>query len=283
MNQVDFSQAGNAAQPSGSIWGSCPGPVLNDIGAGYYSHEDFLGGTDNFATGVGVGDGSPNTIDADAGTTIAKLTTAGGVMALVVSNTDNNAAALFKRPYGPLTLNSGKEFWLETRFNIGTLGDGDYGFFFGLAAAAVLTRDVVADDVASVAAGLVADSLAGMTIQKDNVGKVYAVIAKDAGGTVTIASDITNSSALNTSGQTGGSDGRFTITSGTYLKLGMRFDGKKSLYFYVNGVQVFKYTLTSTVANSTDDLGAIFCIKTGTTTARTFNIDWIRSAYRTRR
>lgn len=274
MFQADFSQAGNAAAPSPSIWKDCAGRVLEDQGLGYYFHEDFYAGTTNFADGVGVGGQAGLEIDADTGTTIAKASGAGGILANVVSNTDNNASALFAYPFGPLTLNSGRKMWAEARFNIGTLGDGDYGFFFGFAAEAVLNRDVVADDVASVAAGLANDSLYGFTIQKDNVGKVYAVVKKDTTAVQTVFSDVTNNAALGTAGV-------FTITSGTFLKLGMRFDGKKTLRFFVNGVEIGHYTLLSTDVG-TDNLGPIFCFKTGTTTARTFNIDWIRAALQTR-
>jgi hypothetical protein len=277
MDQVDFAQNGNAQQPSGSVWGSCPGPRLNDIGAGYYAHEDFTGGTENFADLVGVGDGSPFTVNASASTTIAKSATAqGGILQLAVTNTDNNSAAIFKRPFAPLTLNSGIELWYEARFALNALGDGNMGIFAGFVAGTSASKDTVANNPDSVAAGLIGDTLVGFTMQSNNSGLLYAVIAKDGGGTSTLFSDVGHSSAIPTASQ-------FTMADGVFHKFGLRFDGKKTMYFYVDGYQIGKTVLTTSNANSSDILSPIFCVKTGAATARQINVDWVRAAARTRR
>jgi hypothetical protein len=273
--QVDFSTAGVNAQASPSIWDDCPGNTLIDGGLGYYFHDDFLKGSQNFATGVGVGD-TGIILVGTAGTTDAfSTTTAGGVAAIVVSNTDNNSAALLSAPMGALVLNSGQKFWYEARFNVGTLGDGNFGIFAGFVAGASATKDTVANNPDSVAAGLISDSLIGFALMSDNVGKFYAVVEKDTAAPSTVFADVTNSAALGTA--------TFTLTSGTFLKLGLKFDGKKTLKFYVNGVKIGSYVISAANDVSLDVLSPILCIKTGTTTARTLNVDWIRAGYQARR
>lgn len=273
MNQADYSQAGNALAPSPSIWKSCPGPILNDQGLGFYLHEDFTGGTTVFADGVGVGGQQGLEIDADAGTTIAKRTGSfGGLQDIAVTNTDNNAAAIFSTPLGQLVPNSGNQAWFECRVTKQTIGDE--GFFFGLADEAIANRDVLADDVASVAAGLAANTLLGITQQTDNQAKLYAVVRKDAGTVATIASDISNSSALAAPSN---------IVAGTFFKIGMHFDGKRTVRIFFNGVRVASYTLTTSSVNVADNLAVILAVKTGAATARTITVDWVRVGMQNRR
>lgn len=278
MFQADFSQAGAATQPSPSIWKDCPGQTLVDQGIGQYVHEDFIGGTENFVNKVGLG-AAALVIDADAGTTHPHRTpsslaaTSGiGLQDLAVTNTDNNAAGVFTQAMGFIVLNSGNKFWMEARVTLAALAD--QGLFVGLAAEAVLSRDVVADNP-DTSLSVATDSLVGFLVNSAATGKVDAVIRKDAGTATNPFTDVTNSSRL---GSAAGN-----IVAGTYVKLGLKFDGKRSISFFVNGVEIGKTTITTNSINIADPLGAIVNLKTGAAAARTMTIDWIRAAVQHRR
>jgi hypothetical protein len=278
MFQVDIQQAGAAVQPSPSIWDDCPGQTLNDQGTGFYFHEDFITGTENFIDKGPVG-GASLTINASAGSTIPHRTggspTVGfGLQDVSVTNTSGFASALYTQSIGTLVPNSGNKLWFEVRLTLRSLAAAQ-GLFVGLAAEAILTKDIVANGAASVAAGLAADSLVGFTVQADNQSKVYAVISKDAGAPVIMASDVTNSAALGS--------GAASLVATTYVKLGFKFDGRKTIRIYVNGTQVATYTVTTSSINVADNLGAIIGQKTAAAAALTNTYDWIRVAVRSRR
>lgn len=277
MFQADFSQAGAAVVPSPSIWSDCPGVNLNETGAGFYVHEDFILGTENFVNKVGVGSVGL-TIDADAGSTIphrtgGTLTAGAGLQDVAVTNTINFAAALYTQPLGSVVVNSGNKIWFEARITLQALTA--QGLFIGIAAEPGLNKGVLANGTASVAAGLIGDSLLGFTVQQDNQSKVYLVIRKDAGAPTTLVSDVTNATALGSAAS--------NLVAGTYVKLGFRFDGKRTVFAYVNGIQVGKATITTASINVADAMGAILGMKTGAGTALTNTYDWVRVAFQNRR
>lgn len=274
MNQVDFSQAGNALAPSPSIWKSCPGSTLNDQGLGFFLQEDFVGGTEVWADKAGIGGQQALVNNASAATTIPHRTGSfGGLQDLTLANVANNAIALYSQPLGQMVPNSGNQIWFEARLTKQTISDE--GLFIGIAAEAIATKDLLVNGVASVAAGLSGDTLVGFTQMTDNQAKLYAVARKDAGAVVTLASDVSNFAGLAAPAN---------LVAGTFFKIGMHFDGKRTLRIFFNGIRVASATITTASVNVADNLVFIVNEKNGAAaTARTITLDWVRVAFQNRR
>lgn len=273
MSQVNFSQAGESNQPSPSIWGDCPKTLLNDKGLGFYAHEDFLGGPVNASLSDGSYVSPFLTLDGDTGALSYKTGEVGGYASFATGASDNDALALFSCPLGTLT--SGNKLWMEARFEFAALGDEAVFVGFGEEAASV--RDVIADGSSNSAqAALIGESVVGFVTQQSGsaVAKVDAVYKKDAGTVVTVLADATNATAIDSSD-------RANLAATTEVKLGVRFDGRDSLHFYVNGVKVATQVVDSTV-DTAKNMAAIFAIKSGSASAKTVSADWIRYAFQSR-
>lgn len=278
MNQVDFSQIGNAAQPSPSIWGSCPGPVLNDIGAGVYLHEEFLG------IGVAADKGPVGQLAIiSTGTTVLTqkvgTTLQGGFLNLATGGSDNDAGVLYAAPMASIVLNSGNEVWFEARAEMGALDDR--GFFLGMIEQAGQLGTLIADNPSTSAqAGLITESLLGFVSVEtaSAASKVDFVFKKDNGTAVTILADVTNAAAITAQGGTVGN-----IVAATPKKFGFRFDGKRTIYVYVDGYRVFTYAVPAATFPVGVPMGPALSIKTGTAATKGGAFDWMRCAGRVRR
>lgn len=274
MSVIDYSQAGAAAQPSPSIWKNCPQNLLNLKGQGFYFHDDFAYGNEVFADQSSVGQ-LPWTVDGDAGATFTHRTGGtGGLQDIAVSNTDNNAVALFTQPLGKMVRFSGNQLWFEARYRAVSITE-DRGVYFGFAQERTTDawRDILADDVASVAAGLASIDLFGFTTQTDNKDDLQAVLRVGAGTPVTLKTDVTQSSALGTAAA--------ALTAAAWNKFGIMFDGGETVFVYVNGIKVASQVLTSAQFPTTD-LSVVANLKTGAAATATINFDWIRAGIRTR-
>jgi len=276
MSVVDFSQIGDT-QPSPSIWADCPKTLLNDLGMGYFNHEDFIGGPEVTTTITSallarVYAGKGLTIDGDDDTELShKAAEIGGYLKVTLDGDDNDAAALFSEPLGAITKNSGKKIWLEARVELDDVA-GDRGFFLGFVEEAGASRDVLADDVGT--DGLIGKSAVGFLVDNEDDNAVKIVYRKDAGTVVTLNADATNATAIPLAS-------RASLLADTEVKLGLRFDGRDKLHFYVNGYKVATFTLDTTF-DQTKTMCAIVGAKTGAATVETFSLDWIRYAYQTR-
>ncbi len=271
MSCVGFSQKGAANQPSPSIWGDCPNSLLNDKGLGFFMHERFAGASDSTAAADGSSLGTNVRMANVTGNTIvAQLTNDGGGISVTTAAADNDQAVVAGPTLGPITRNSGKKFWFEARVAPGDV-DADMGIFVGLAEAAGVAAEVLADDVA--ADGLATESAVGFLQDNGNDDAFDIVYRKDAGTVTTILADATNSAALTDAGETAAS-----LTDGTFWKLGMRFDGRDKLHFYVNGVKVATLTIDSTFDQS-KSYAPVIAIKTGTTAAESVSMTLLRAAF----
>ena len=276
---ANFSQIGDADKPSPSIWADCPKTLLNDLGLGYFFHEDFIGGpttsTATAATAV-----TPHmTLSADTATVLThKSAETGGYLDIETDGDDNDAAALFTQQLGTITANSGKKFWLEARIEVGAVAD--QGIFLGIAEEDALdgtttnALDVLSDDVAS--NSVVAESLAGFIVDAGDTDAVDIILKKDAGTAANPATDVTNSAQITAGGGTAAA-----LAANTEVKLGMRFDGRETMYFYVNGHKVATDTVDATWDQS-KTYGVVMGIKTGTAAAVSFACDWIRVGYQSK-
>jgi hypothetical protein len=276
FGETKFSQIGDNDQPSPSLWADCPQEDLN-TGLGYFVNEDFLGGPidSSFADGEPVGAGKL-TGDGDTGALSFKAAEVGGYLTVATGANDNDAIALFTAPMGAIVKNSGNKLWAEIRLELTTLFDGAVAFGFGEEAACV--RDLVADNPSNSAqAGTITESFVGfVTVQASSaIATVDAVYKKDGGTIVTALANVTNATAIP-------SASRANLAATTELKLGLRFDGRDKIHFYVNGYKVFTQTVDSTV-DQTHTLAPVVAIKTGTANAKSISIDWMRGAFQSRR
>ena len=276
---VGFSQQGEAAQPSPSIWADCPKTLLNDKGLGIYAHEDFMGGptipsgtiTAQMVASTGWG-GLKLIGDTDLDDVVVshKAAELKGYLDLQSGATDNDAAGLQSEPFGRIVRNSGKKLWFEARFEIGALAD--QGFFVGLGEETLQTVDVIAANCA----GLIAtDSFIGGQILNDDPDGFDLVYQKDGGTPVTLLATATYSAT----GIPAAS--RFNVAADTEFKYGVRFDGRDQLRHYINGYHVATQDVDSTI-DQAHDLCALLALKTGTGAAQSFAVDWVRYAYQER-
>jgi hypothetical protein len=200
----------------------------------------------------------------------AKTGEVGGWLDLETDADDNDAWALLLRPFGEIRLNSGKKMWFEARFELGAVAD--QGFFVGLAEEAALSRDVVADGCAAI----IGESVIGFQVLSGDTDAFDAFFALD-GTDVTILADANQAAALElaNSGESLDAD----LVADTPRKVGMRFDGKESLFVFVDGVRVATYSINASTFPNNVNLGFVVALKTGTAAAQSAAIDWIQVAY----
>jgi len=273
--QIGFSQVGDSNQPSPSIWGDCPNTLLQDKGLGYFAHVDFLGAPTGVlataldATTCSFGGGLKISCDTD--TVLAmKAAEQGGYLDIETDGDDNDAAALFSQPFGSIVKNSGKKLWFEARLELGAIGD--QGVFVGLVEEAGATLDVIADNAG--ADGVVGKSLIGFVCDNGDTDAFDAIYRKDAGAVVDVLNDVTNATAIP-------SDERAAVARDTEVKLGLRFDGRDKLTWYVNGTPVAHRIVDGTIDQS-KNYCAIVGIKTGAAAAQSIAVDWVRFAAQVR-
>lgn len=249
--QVDMARAGGANQPSPAIWADCPGPSLNQSGEGYFFHAEFLGVPVAAAALPSMTVDGMN-FDGDTDTVFTRLGTLGGVIDIETDGDDNDAAAIFTSPCVKIVPNSGNKVWVEARVELGELAD--QGFFFGLVENDGLSRDVVADD----AGALVGKSLVGFQVLADDTDGLDIVYKRNAGSAVQVGTTK-------------------AIAAAQARKLGLRFDGARTIEFFVDGVKTDALTINNTFPSNVA-FGVIACLKTGTGAARSFAADFVRVA-----
>jgi hypothetical protein len=270
---VTFEAAGDSAEPSPSVWSSCPKGELNEKGQGYFAHEDFLApptGTLAAALDVTMISFNGLALSADTDTVLsAKAAERGGYLDIETDADDNDAAALYSEPFGQIVEDSGNELWFEARLEVGDIA-GDQGIFVGLVEEAGASLDVVADG----AAALVGESLVGFVSLTADPDAFAACYKLNAGTRVDVLTDVTNATAIATAD-------RASLVNDTEVKLGVYFNGRDGVEYFVNGIKVATFTLDATFPTGVD-LCAIVAIKTGTTAAESIAIDWVRYGARER-
>ena len=254
-----------AGGPSPIIWADCPVvTIIRDPGAGIHIFEDFEGGciADNVAQYKFklVGD-SPE---------IEGVTDeVGGVVTIEGTTADNDEAYLVSNLLYELKKNNGKKMWLEARFKL-LDSNAAQGVIFGLGEDSMLVADAIVDNATSLGdydfVGFAAISGSDGGAMED-IDSVYHE-AGDGGAPTVIEADVV---AI---------DG--TDYDDVYVRLGMRFDGKETVTFYLDGVkQATTLDLDSfdTGDQLTEELGVGLGIKyDGTVTGDGMQVDWIRFA-----
>ena len=265
MSFVTYKAAGQAASPSDSIWGDCP--VLDwmkNPGKGFHLWEDFEGGctVDEVAQYKFALAGDAPDID--------PLTTEHSVVELTAPGAANQCVLLKSNILYELKKNSGKRMWLEARFKL-LDSNAEQGMIFGLGEDSMLLDGAIADGGTAIGdydfIGFAALASGDGSAMED-IDSVYHE-AGDGGAPTVIQADIVDI------------DG--TTQDNTYWKLGMKFDGKETVTFYLNGEKcttTFDPDDFDTGDQLTEDLGVVLGIlwDADTSASDQMKVDWIRFA-----
>jgi hypothetical protein len=265
---ANFSQAGSGLHPSPSIWADCPNTLLNDLGLGKFFRAGLTGGpvttTVTAATPVIPG----MSVLADTATVSAYIAgRVGGALDLETDGDDNDAYTLHTEPFGTITKNSGKKLWFEAAFELGD-ASADQGFFIGLVEETGATLELIVDDGAS----LIGDSYIGARVLSGTAGVLDIAYKKDAGTEVEVLAAAANSSALTAAGGTAAA-----LADDTPRKFGLRFDGRETISFYIDGYKVGTQAVDSTIDQAKNYVAA-FSLKTGTAAANSAAISMFQFA-----
>lgn len=269
MSVINYDNPGSATFPMPALWKDCRLETLNDQGLGWYFFDRFQSFTP-LSTQVDMQRMSEHTRftgDLDCVTTVIDDGRYGGLN-LATNTTAGDGGAIVTRPLGNMVKNSGNKLWFETRVAPGDVDD-DMGTFFGLVELDGANHDIIADDPAADTS--VADqSLIGF-YQNNANPDAFNIVTKIAGETlVTVATDVTNATAIP-------AESRASLTDGTFHRLGIRFDGRETVEFYVNGYKVA--TANVSTVDQTQDYCGIDAVKTGDAAAESVAISYMRAAF----
>ena len=268
MSVQDYGRAGEAAAPSSSIWKDFPmGAVAKNPGRYVHIFDDFIG---NFTADDVMSVGDMNWVVIGTGIKTAHATDEpNGVVNLSGDSSQNDDAYLCSGMLQEelIKVNSGRRFWFETRLKF-VDASVDNTFICGLGEAAL-----------QITAALVVEGG-----NRNNIADFdFIGFHTDNGGT--------NQDAMETGYHQDGDGGAITAVqaavrtfgSGTtyddvYMKLGMRFDGKKTVTFYLDGVALgTTLDIDDLTGNKLDDpLGIIIGVKDLVGSVGDLRIDWVR-------
>lgn len=289
---VGYSQANAINQPSGAIWGDCSSQELLDEASGFFVYTEFKSG----ATLPGL----PN-VATDSGAfsynasfdSVCKFTSGG---------TQSDDILAFTKPVGPITPGSGKTVWFEAAVSAASISVA-HGVFVGLAnakalAAGKLISAASVTKASNTLGSTDGESFVGFWMHGDAVTNFDAVWGANTTAALTpttvnvvLASVLTananNPNPANPSYTPPAPPGALIATTGTqsnleagtagFVKLGLRYDGKQYIYFYVNGTQVAKLVVDKTF-DITSNFGGVVCIAAGSAAAAVLNVQFIRCA-----
>ena len=264
---VKYNDDGTAGQPSPAVWGDCPvEKALIAPDELTYLYDTF---TYNFvanATQIGpwyvVGTNPDTAIVTDEPDGVINISGsgAGHDEAYILSGMLSNEV---------IKKNSGKRLWFEASVKLDD-ADADVSFICGLGESALLADDAIPDAITWPTTALADYDFIGFMAGTDgtNMGGFDSCYHQDGdGGSVTIveADCLTNTTTAN---------------DDTYIKLGFKFDGKKTVTFYVNGTAcATTLDVDDLTSDKLDDaLGIIIGIKDDAGGADDLKIDWVRYA-----
>ena len=267
MSFVTYKAAGRAASPSDTIWADCP--VLDWIknpGKGIYLWEDFCGNfTANAVEQIGPTGGflvvgtNPDTAVVTDEESVVNISGsgAGNDEAFLVSNLLCNEA---------IKMNSGRRVWFEVRCKMDDTS-ADCTFLAGLGESALMAADALANEGAS--RNNIADyDFIGFHTDNDGTNQTYMETCYhqdgDGGAVTAVQAQVRTFSG--------------TTYDDTYMKLGFKFDGIKTVTFYLDGAALgTTLDIDDLTGNKLDDaLGIIVGIKDLAGGNDDLKVDWIR-------
>lgn len=253
---IGFGQPGTLAQPSGNIWGDCPAQEILDEGTGYFAYDHFIDAVTlpNFPS-----------IAANSGTFTFDGTFDHSCN-ITTGATSGNGASFWTKPLGPIAKGNGQKFWFEAAIAVASIVDTK-GLFVGLTVvggqiAAFLTNSTTIANNSSI----------GFFSHSDAPAKFDAVYRNGAAALVTVQADVTNSPTLVANGGVASN-----IVVGTFVKLGLQYDGQQYITFFVNGFAAAKVAVDATF-DQTHNLGGIVSVVTGAAAAAVLKTDFLRVA-----
>lgn len=259
MSVQNFATAGDAAVTSPEIWKDCPmGAIIKDPSRYVHIWDDFtyaqttLAAAGMFGTWLVKG---TSTVVANLADELSGVITVGG------GGTAHDDGYVHTNALYDLTMNNNKRFWFETRVNLVSAA-ADQSVFAGLAQASACAADFFVDESEALVTTKDILGLCGFSASSA-MGDIEALYQQEADSTHT---DVDTSLG--------------TMANDTYVKLGMRFDGKKTVTFYYNGVAGAALDIDDLSSNSfTNPLAVIVGMKdTAGSAAALLQIDWIRFA-----
>jgi hypothetical protein len=266
---IGYSRPSEAAQPSGSIWGDSQWVQMIDEATGFAVEQDFK------AVPAGTEPGLP--ASADASGSFAYSSSFSSIMEMNTGST--GVAAMWARPLGAITPGSGHEYWFEAYLALSVVSTAP-ALFVGVSELAGLNSTIITDiSTLNASTSLIGFWMESSTI--NSTGTMDAVYQKsgDAAPTVVLA-DVLNSPANNPDPgnplfvpPTPPGD----LTDAGFVKLGLRYDGKKYLYFYVNGNQVAKQQVDATF-DIASEYGGIIGVEAADSTGTTALVGWFKNA-----
>ena len=261
MNAVSLKGVSNSG-PSENLWANCPvGDIMARPGSGVYVYEEFVGNATAATNQNNVSLGTTGLkcfVSNNANHTITDAAIQNGGIVLNGDTADKSTTIAGRVAPLKLDLSEGK-LWFEARLKLGSITDNDLNVFVGLSEVYSLT-----DILPITAANALGD--------KNQVGFFHVATDGDNWDTTYKADGV---AAVNV-----GTDVKTTV-AGTFIKLGMYFDGTV-LSFYVDGVKLAD-TKTIPSADGTDFpndvlLAPIVSLANMAGTAQTVTIDWIAYA-----
>lgn len=255
MSHVNYGRAGEASACSPSIWKDFPWQEC------MYQPSRFIHIFDDFVAGRAA-DASPNGTwelvgtNADLDITEDEYT---GVLLFEGSGADNDSSFLRSAAVYDLTMNNRKRMWFEIRLKV-PVENADTTLLAGLMEPVGCTAEAVADDGASI----IDEDFIGFSAitNATNMGDIRAIYNQGGSGSTVVISSL------------------HSPVSDTYVKLGMRFDGKKTVTFYADGVaNGTTLNVDDLTGNSlTNPLAVLFGFKACAAAAQGLEVDWVRFA-----
>lgn len=256
-----FMQADTNRKTSASVWKGCPLQAIRDEKKGIISEDDF----DSF-----FGTGNRYNIVGTNASIVPILTAPGGQLNIVCTNSQNGEAYLVDGialgAWGSIIQNTPNGLWWEARFKVNDITNGAY--FIGLARAS----DVAAGFMANSTEAMVATAkYIGFKTAQATPSKLDIVYADAAAATVYATAAA-------------------TLATGTFVKVGIRFDGNNGgkanfVHFYVNGTEIAQDTtgtlgVSAGASNFPDGVPFTnaFGSKTNASASLTLTLDWFRGA-----
>lgn len=272
MSIATHGTAGAAAVPSPNIWKDVPmQDMLSNPGNYVHIWEDFIGSfTANDVQNVGGGN-QWIVLGTNPDTAVVS-DEANGVINLSGSNSSDDEAVIGCNILQDelIKVNSGRRCWFETRLKLDDTST-DVSIIVGLGAIELLAADFI-DNEGGTRNNINDYDFIGFHTDNDgtNQGDMETCYHQtgDGGGLTAVQATVR-------------AFGSTTTYDDTYMKLGFRFDGKKTVTFYLDGAALGTTLDIDDLASNKLDapLTIIIGIKAFGSIADDMKIDWIRYAH----
>ena len=240
--------------PGSGFWATCPYLAYPDASLAFSWFEDFIGSI-TLPTATGAGGGWDAHADSDHDVTATAGTLGGTVK--IAPETGSDKELYYQlgekgtETYLEYTKNSGLKSWVEFRVAYTSVTNAQ-NIFVGLAEEGCADSDFIADAGADFAD----KDVVGFSIWEADPNAIDCNHKKSGG-------------ALADAGLSG------VPVAGTYLTLGLYFDGVETVSFYHNGTAVQTADLDTATFPTGEEMSPIIALKNGATDAA-IEIDWIK-------